>query len=379
MTQITLIKAELFKQGGLEKYTWQIARDFCSLGIPVTILTSGDVQPIFNDPLLNIVSLPISHHLSFLKVIYFDKACTEYLEKHPTPIIFSLDRNRLQTHIRAGNGVHAAYLQRRSQEEGLLKKTSFALNPLHYAILSLEKRSFENPNLKLLFTNSEMVKQEILRFYHTDPEKIAVVHNGVEWVAMQNQFNKWEEEKEKALRLLNLDPNAFQFLFIGHNYRRKGLEKLLRAFAIIKNENFQISVIGKEKRIGYFHELVKNLGLEKKIIFFGPKKDTATFYQIADCTVIPSLYDPFANVTVEALAMGVPVISSKFNGGNEILTPINGSVIDCLNDSKEFSKILRNALERSKDTKSAVAIRESVRHLDFSNQLRLITSATIQS
>jgi UDP-glucose:(heptosyl)LPS alpha-1,3-glucosyltransferase len=375
--RITLIKAELFKQGGLEKYTWQIARDFCALGASVTLLTSGDVEPAFNHPLLNIVSLPSSHRLSFLKVLHFDKACREYLAKHPTPIVFSLDRNRSQTHLRAGNGVHAAYLQRRGEEEGLLKKTSFALNPLHHAILSLERQAFENKDLKLLFTNSEMVRQEILRFYDVDPSKVVGIHNGVEWTAMQERFDTWEVEKEKGVKRLNLDSGAFQFLFLGHNYRRKGLEKLLRALALIRNEKFQISVVGKEKKISYFHELVMSLGLQEKVFFFGPQKDTSIFYQIADCTIIPSLYDPFANVTVESIAMGVPVISSTFNGGHEILTSGNGRIIEDLNDSKGFSKIVEKALETPKNAETATAVRETVRRLDFSTQLRLLTQRTV--
>ncbi len=134
---ITLIKNELFKQGGLEKYTWQIARDFCALDTPVTVLTSGNPQPPFSHPLLNIVSLPIRHRLSYLSVLYFDKACHDYLTKNPTPIVFGLDRNRTQSHLRAGNGVHAAYLKQRGLEEGILKKFSFSLNPLHQKILSL--------------------------------------------------------------------------------------------------------------------------------------------------------------------------------------------------------------------------------------------------
>jgi UDP-glucose:(heptosyl)LPS alpha-1,3-glucosyltransferase len=372
MTPVTLIKSELFQQGGLEKYTWQIAADFCALGSPVTVLTSGSPTSPVVHPLLNIVSLPVHHSLSFLNVLHFDKACSAYLAKHPTPVVFSLDRLRFQTHIRAGNGVHAAYLKRRSKEEGLTKKLSFALNPLHQAILSLEKKGFEHPELKTLFTNSEMVKQEVLQFYGTDPQKIQVVHNGVEWYAMQQAFDAWEAEKEAEPH------SAFQFLFIGHNFRRKGLEKLLQALALIKQEHFQLSVVGKDKEISYFETLVQQLGLEKKVIFFGPQKETTRFYQIADCLVIPSLYDPFANVTVEALAMGVFVLSSKSNGGHEVLNPHNGSLIESLDDPTSFAETLKQTLNRRKTKDSAIAIRQSVKHLDFSHQLRRITELSVK-
>ncbi len=377
--EVTLIKSELYKQGGLEKYTWQIARDFCALKLPVTVLTTGTEQAPFSDPHLHIVSFPIRHPFSFLNVMHFDKACSEFLDKHPTPIVFGLDRTRFQTHHRAGNGVHAAYLEHRCKEEGAIKKASFVLNPLHHTLLSLEKRAFEHPELKVLFANSEMVKREVLRFYNTDPKKIHVIHNGVEWTAMQNAFDAWEEQKELKAPTLNLDLAAFQFLFIGHNYRRKGLEKLLRALGKIRQENFQLSVIGKEKRPNSFHRLVESLGLKEKVFFFGPQKESSPFYQIADCIVIPSLYDPFANVTVESLAMGVPAISSKHNGGHEVLNPINGCVIDSLDDPESFAKVLRSSMERRKTPESARAVRHSVKHLDFSNQLRLLTETTVNS
>lgn len=376
---ITLIKSELFKQGGLEKYTWQIARDFCTLGCQVTILTTGLKQPLFSHALLRIINLPIDHVFSFLNVMRFDKACRKYLAKHPTPIIFSFDRNRFQTHLRAGNGVHAAFLERRKIEEGFVKNLSFFLNPLHQTILSLEKKGFEHPDLKILFANSMMVKQEILKFYHVDPDKIQVVHNGVEWHTMKEAFDEWESQREKILHTHHLDPQAFQFLFIGHNFFRKGLDKLLRALALVKNEHFQLSVIGKDKNMSHFEQLVQHLGLSKKVFFFGPQKQTNTFYQMADCLVIPSLYDPFANVTLEALAFGLFVISSKSNGGHEILTSQNGAVIDSLEDLVSFSQTLKRTLNFRKTTNSACMIRDSVKHLDFSKQLRQITELTINS
>jgi len=374
---VTLLKAELFKQGGLEKYSWALARDFCALGSPVTVLTSGRVEPPFSHPLLNIVSFPIDHSLSVLNVIHFEKASRQYLAKHPTPIVFGLDRNSFQTHLRAGNGAHAAYLKRRAREESLVKKISFAVNPLHRAILSLEKKGFERSELKILFTNSEMVKNEILQLYKTNPSKIRVVHNGVEWHAMQEAFDRWETEKEKATKELSLDPRAFQFLFAGHNFIRKGLGKLLPALALLKQEHFQLNVVAHEKNIEYFKDLAHQFGLSSKVFFLGPQKAMSRFYSIADCLIVPSLYDPFANVTVEALAMGLFVVSSKTNGGHEVLTSENGAVIECLENPRAFSQILKNTLQFPKTAGRAQRIRESAKQFDFSRQLRRITELTV--
>ncbi len=365
MKSVTLIKSDLFHQGGLEKYTWQIARDFCALNSPTTVLTSGTVTAPFEHPLLNIVSLPIEHSLSVVKVLHFDKACHEYLQRHPTPIVFSLDRNRFSTHLRAGNGVHAAYLKRRGMQEGLAKRFSFAINPLHRAILILEKQGFEHPGLRTCFTNSHMVKQEILSFYDIDPNKIEVIHNGVEWHAMQQAFDNGEKERQ----------DAFQFLFIGHNFQRKGLEQLLKSLGPMSNENFHLNVVGKDKDTAYFQSLAARLNLSDKVIFQGQQQDPIPFYQRADCLVIPSLYDPFANVTVEALAMGIFTLSSKNNGGHEVLTEQNGLVIEDLNN---FTQELKIALNHRKTPASAQKVRDSVKHLDFSTQLRRLTQLSMK-
>lgn len=375
--RITLLKSSLTQTGGLEKYTWQIAQRFCQKKFPVTLLTTGISTPPFESEYLKVVSFPIDHRLSVLNLIRFNRCCKQYLEKYPTPIVFGLDRNQFQTHIRAGNGVHAAYLHYRAQEEGLYKKLSFFFNPLHQMTLQLEKKAFEHPELEILFTNSHLVKQEVLAYYDIAPEKIQVVHNGVEWIALRPYFQSWHEKKEALLKKLKLPSPCHHFLFIGNNYRRKGLSKLLQALALIKNQDFHLSVIGKEYYLSDFEQQVMELNLTSKVTFFGPRKDAYQFYQYADTLVIPSFYDPFANVTVEALAMGLFVVSSARNGGSEVLSPTTGTVIESLEDISSFAQALQTALSCPKTEKSAFAIRESVKNLDFSFQLDRMVEAIL--
>lgn len=374
---ITLIKSDLHKRGGLEKYTWALARDFCALKVPVRLLTTGLITPPFTDPLLQIVSFPIHALLSVSHLLAFDKACSAYLKTHPSPIIFSLDRTRFQTHIRAGNGVHAHYLKMRQNEEGLLKALSLKFNPLHRTICSIEKKAFEDPALKTLFTNSHLVKNEILKCFAIPSEKVEVIHNGVEWQAMQADFTLWEEKRAVHMQRLKLDPTLHQFLFIGHHYERKGLKPLLHALSPLKNAPFQLSIVGKDKRFLYYQNYAERLGLSHKVFFFGPVHDTIPFYQLADTLIIPSLYDPFANVTVEALAMGLFVLSSHSNGGSEVLTKETGKVIENLHDSPHFTALLQETLNRPKTALQAQTIRSSIAHLDFSKQLRLMTEKTL--
>lgn len=375
--QITLIKSRLNQIGGLEKYTWKIAEAFCKQGIEVTLLTTQLPTPSFDHPLLKLISFPLQCKLSYQNVLHFDRACHTFLQKHPSSLVFSLDRNRFQTHHRAGNGVHAAYLHCRSQEEGLFKKASFWLNPLHRTILKLEKQAFEHPELQVLFTNSYMVKEEVLRYYKTPENKIEVVHNAVEWHQMQKSFDEWEEAKKRQCLSSHLNPETHHLLFVGNNYRRKGLIPLLEALSLLPYEDFHLTIIGKEKNTPFFQQLASYLQLTNKVSFLGPQTNILPFYQMADTLVIPSLYDPFANVTLEALSMGLFVLSSSHNGGKEILTNENGAIIANLKEKEGFAHLLRQTLQLRKTRPRAKLIRDSIEHLDFSHQLNKIVQKTL--
>jgi UDP-glucose:(heptosyl)LPS alpha-1,3-glucosyltransferase len=370
---IVFFKSLLSRNGGAEKYTWRLARAFKEKNSDVTILTSG--PPSQNREGIQLVSCPERAPFSFLATRQFDHFCSAYVEKYKPSLIFGLDRNRFQTHLRASNGVHAAYLKQRQLSEPLWKQISHKINPLHHTLLKIEKESFEHPELEILFTNSFMVREEILRTYRTDPKKIQVIHNGVEWQELSSDFTRWQKERQEVCKRLGLRPDTYHFLFIGNNYRRKGLEPLLRGLSLLPHRHFHLSVIGRDQQTDLFRAQIKRERLESVVTFFGPRTDTRSFYQVADCLVVPSFYDPFANVTVEALAMGLFVVSSRSNGGHEVLNSDNGKVIEDLFNRESLCASLECALRHPKTWESSLRIRHSVAHLDFSTQLALFLKA----
>jgi len=375
--QIVLLKSQVAQHGGLEKYASRIAQGFLNKGMKVSILTTGKQRDSLHPPKVTVHSVKTCRWPAFWRMEQFDRFVQSYLQKNPTHIVFGMDRNRYQTHYRAGNGVHAAFLQSRADTEGWIKQLSFKINPLHIKILQLEKAAFENPALQKLYANSHMVRREILNYYRIDPVKIEVIHNGVEWQEMEKDFKEWSACKEKAAIERKLDPHVFHFLFIGNGYLRKGLKQLMYALALLRGKEFHLSVIGKDNHWEDYASLAAKLNIQNRVTFFGPQKEIRPFYQIADALVIPSFYDPFANVTVEALAMGLFVISSKSNGGHEILTPQNGTVISDLLDRSSVAESLSTALMHPKTADSSKQIRQSVQHLDFSRQMNLLINSCL--
>ncbi|MBM3184580.1 MAG: glycosyltransferase family 4 protein [Chlamydiae bacterium] len=355
--KIVFLKRHLNQGGGLEKYAMRIANAFIQRGNDVTFLTSKSSvkTPHF--------ILPTPRYLpGFLQIALFDRKVNSWISQNKVDLIFGLDRNRNQTHFRAGNGVHAAYLKSRIKAEGTLKYALCKINPLHRTILQIEKEAFESPTLQKIFVNSHMVQKEILEYYRVDPKKIEVIHNGVEWKEHEPFF---EARKHS---------DQFRLLFVGNGYKRKGLDILLEALSNWQFKDFHLSVVGKEKNLNRYQWKVKKLSLEKKVSFFGVQKDVIPFYQLADILVIPSFYDPFANVTLEALSFGLFVISSKTNGGHEILTKENGTVLENI-DKETMVNALNVSLQHRKTFERAKMIRNSVSHLDFSTQLSKLIDA----
>ncbi len=383
--KVVILKSNLAYHGGLEKYTLRTAQAFAEKGCEVTILTTGKeglLEPrrkALEGMNIRVVNFHHSSPFSFRRIQQYDTCCQNWLKENSTDVVFGMDRNSFQTHYRAGNGVHALYLQRRSEVESLVKWISFKINPLHRTILDLERQTFEHPELRILFANSHMVAQEIQRHYKVEKERIRVVHNGVEWKEMANDFDNWESQQIEQMHHFGLDPCCFQFLFVGNGYRRKGLKFLLEGLSQVHWDNFQLSVVGKDSEIEAFKALADQLRIGSKVKFFGLQKNIRPFYQMADVLVIPSTYDPFANVTLEALAMGLFVVSSNFNGATEILTPNTGIVIPDLFSREAVTKALQAAIHHPKTPHRAFEIRESVKHLDFYQQLEQIIRGTLET
>ena len=378
-TKIAILKSGLTHKGGIEKQTRSLAQAFTNAGCTVTIVTSGDNgKEVVTDD-YRTVTVAQKSKISLRHILEYNKACDQWLVDNPTDIVFGMDRNPCQTHYRAGNGVHRAYLQRRAMTDGWLKRASFAINPLHRMILDLERRCFECPTLETLFVNSNMVADEVKEHYPAAANKTVIVHNAVEWSTMEGPFDRAIEKKPLLCEERGLDPDCLQLVFVGQGYRRKGLDFLLRGLAQVPVQNIELSVVGKDRELKRYRQLAKQLGVERRVHFFGPRDDTLAFYQLADTLVIPSTYDPFANVTVEALAMGVYVVSSKYNGGSEVLQSGTGTVIEALDDPDSVAQALLTAAEHRKSADSARQIRDSVAHLDLNRQFKTMVQTTLDS
>ncbi|MCH1429675.1 MAG: glycosyltransferase [Chlamydiales bacterium] len=361
--KVYFLKRLLSSYGGLEKYTTALAQAFINEGKEVHLVCEKDLS---TQALYPTTTLPAQRHqlFNYQRIRTFDLNCSQLFAREKNEcLFFGLDRSSHQHLFRAGNGVHAYYFNQRVEESNPFKRFLLKANPLHSTLLDIEKKAFENPELQFLITNSHMVKQQVLNYYSIAPDKVKVVHNGVAWKDYQHSFDEsFKDSQETRIPTL---------LFIGNGWERKGLKELLEALKQLANKNkaFKLLVLGKEKRANYYKNLSSELSLDRFVEFIGPCNNPLPYYQIADIAVIPSHYDPFANVTVEALAMGLLVVSSKTNGGHEILNSHNGLIVDDIHNSENFADTLESAIKYRKTKAKATEVRNSVKDLDFSLKL----------
>lgn len=252
---------------------------------------------------------------------------------------------------RAGDGVHATWLDLRNKPAD-----RFAL--WHRYTLAAESAMFRHPRLQAVICNSRMVRDDISRRFGVADDKLQVIYNGVD---LDTFHPRLREEQRRALRdKVGVGETAPVILFVGSGYARKGLPTLLHALARMADPVVRLWVIGRDKDERLMRKLAQSLGIGERVMFFGAQTDVRPFYGAADVFALPTLYDPFPNAAVEALACGLPMVTTVTCGAAELVTPDNGLVVPA-GDPRRLAEALDRIMPVAGNMH--VAVRDSVADL----------------
>ena len=256
---------------------------------------------------------------------------------------------------RAGDGVHRRWLMQRARILPSWRGKWLFLDRYHRYVMQAERAMYQAPELKAVICNAEMVKREIIEDFSIPANKIHVIYNAID----SSRFVPANEELRVKLRdELSIPQSAVTLVFVGSGFERKGLASAIKAIA---NTDRFLVVVGQDKAEKSYRELAHSLGCQNRIRFMGMQKNTLPFYQTADGLLLPTLYDPFPNVILEAMACGLPVITSPTCGGAEFITTgQNGYVCDALN-IPQLSEAVMAIPSRFVDEKMGGYARERVR------------------
>lgn len=226
---------------------------------------------------------------------------------------------------RAGDGVHASWLERRARAGGTSTRLAIALNPHHRYLLRVERQMFEHAALRVVICNSEMVRNEIAGRFTIDPAKLTLIRNGVDLERFHPSARQVHRDVMRAK--LTIDADATVFVMVGSGFERKGVAEALQAMRACPGA--ALVVVGNDKHRRHYEARASTLGIAARVRFVGPVADALPYHAMADCLLAPALYDPFPNAALEALACGVPVIASDACGVAELIDDgVNGRVVE---------------------------------------------------
>lgn len=341
--KIALIRKSYTAYGGAEKYLSRLIRELCRLGHEVHIFAQKWEKLPNLFPRFYFRPIKTIATLSFLESLTFARATSRIVQQEEFDVIHSFERTFFQDIYRAGDGCHREWLKQRKKIDPWFKRPTYSVNPNHLIILYLERRLFNSPGLKYVIANSQRGKKEIIHHYGLAEAKIRVIYNGVDldrFHPQQVQLNRqvWREK-------WGIEDDDVVFLFIGSGFERKGLLFLLKALSFLNKIKLKLLIVGKNG-IRKYREYSQKLGVEEKVLFAGPQKEIDYFYGISDFFVLPSIYEPFSNACAEALASGLPVITSKINGAAEIIREgENGLLIEDPTNIWEIKDRLQEAIK----------------------------------
>jgi UDP-glucose:(heptosyl)LPS alpha-1,3-glucosyltransferase len=223
--------------------------------------------------------------------------------------------------------VHAQWLEERARVQSPLARAATRASPRHRWLLAAERALFASPRLRAVICNSEMVRGEIARRFGLSGDRLVLIRNAVDGAGFHPGLR---EEFHASMRAqLGIPGDAPVALHVGSGFERKGVPAYLAALA--RAPGWWGVVVGRDKHAARYAAQARSLGIDGRVLFVGAVSDVRPYYALADAFVLATLYDPQPNAALEAMACGLPVVTTPKCGAAELLhEDVSGFVRDAL-------------------------------------------------
>ena len=336
--------------GGSERYTNGLIRELQRLGHEIHVFAQQG-----SGASVTIHHVPVLPGPSFVQQLSFASNCKRAIQHSPCDLTFSLERTICQDIARAGGGCHREYLAQCRRFFAPLERLRLAFNPLHRSLLSLERRTFSPNNTRVVIANSNRGKEEIVRHYGFPMERIEVIHNGTDC----ERFRPGPRD----------DHGNIVLLFVGAGFERKGLGFAIKALGRLPS-NVELRIAGKGNHSKYLN-IARKLGVEDRVHFLGVQNKIEDVYGQGDILVHPAIYEPFSNACLEAMACGLPVVTSRINGASEVIHPgRNGAIVEDPSDIESLAAAIELFVSRKQLRDARIEARKTAESLPMTLNVR---------
>ena len=335
-------------RGGCETYIADLAKRLVSAGHTVHLYASAwDPRALSAGIYYHVVPAPRGPR--FLRPWRFGAAClrSHAGARHDVSVGFNKTWGQDVLYPLAGLHIASAEHNIRKHRQPIVRGLARAVKACdlaHWSFSRLERQQYLAPRRPLIVVNSRFVQRHFEHYYSIPENQVRVVHNAVD-------PNRFAEEDRPRRRLQwrerwGIKPDETVALFIATNYHLKGLEALLHAVARLPAHKRLRLVIAGSPRTGPYERLAGKLAIADRVRFVGYIADTRNCYFASDFLVHPTFYDPCSLVVLEAVACGLPVITSSYNGAAELLKPPqDGYVIEDPHDNRRLAGCLLELLD----------------------------------
>ena len=365
--RIALVRQRYNPFGGAERFIERALASLEQLGAQVTLIArewndSGTRRVIRVDP---------PYVGSLWRDAGFARAARKAWSRERFDLVQSHERIPGCDVYRAGDGVHRQWLDYRLQKASRLERSKVRANPFHRYICKVERSLFEHPRLRAVICNSRMVLDDLTRHFRVEPGKLHVIYNGIDLEHFHPRHRS--SQRPQARRTFGCADGDILFAFVGSGFERKGLAYAIDALGLAADSRMRLVVAGRDRDAARFADRARAAGIADRVALLGGVEEVRPVYAAADCFILPTLYDPFPNAALEALAMGVPVIVSRRCGAAELVrTGQNGWVCEA-QDAAGLAALFARAAASARDEKMQAAARASAEGFGIDDMAKKLT------
>ena len=289
----------------------------------------------------------------------FERAVTREIARTKANLVQSHERVLCCDIYRAGDGVHAAWLEERLRGASALQRLRVSANPWHRYTLKRERALFASPWLRTVICNSRMVRDEIKQRFGLTDDRLPVIYNAVD----SDIFSPELAQHRTRIRALHgIGDDAVVFLLVGSGYERKGVAAAMQALARLP-EPSHLTIVGRDRNLKRYQRLAQRLNLASRVTFAGAQTDPRPYFGAADAFVLPSLYDPCPNAALEAMACALPVITSTKSGAAELIAEHDAGFVCASRDIQALAAHMQMLLQHGTRARMGASARRAVERL----------------
>jgi len=330
--KLCIVTHAVVRGDGQGRVNYEVTWEALRRGHAVTLVASSVAPDLLQHPQVQWISITVKQFPSaLLKEIVFAQQSAKWLKQHRSE--FDLVKvngaiTSASSDVNAVHFVHSAWLKSKVHP-ARSDRTPYGWYHWLYSALNAqwEKQAFRKT--KVVVAVSEQVKREIVELGIPEAS-VKVILNGVD----VDEFKPGRVSRQA----LNLPFGYPLALFAGDiRINRKNLDTVLHA--LVEVPSLHLAVVGMLEGSPY-PQLAAELNIESRVHFLGYRNDIANVMKAADFFVFPSRYEPFGMVVLEAMASGIPVITSATAGVAECVTPECGVVLADPDDVIGLSQVL---------------------------------------